>query len=114
MKTEQENAAVEYSAGQETILKGIAAASGIEIGIVLVVGNTPEQPLSFYETAPISISEQDVPFEISRLDAALDATRNEITEIRNKVQVSLNEKEAGIFDAHLLIVEDRKLKNEVV
>ena len=114
MKTEQENAAVEYSAGQETILKGIAAASGIEIGIVLVVGNTPEQPLSFYETAPISISEQDVPFEIARLDAALDATRNEITEIRNKVQVSLNEKEAGIFDAHLLIVEDRKLKNEVV
>ena len=114
MKTEQENAAVENSAGQETILKGIAAASGIEIGIVLVVGNTPEQPLSFYETAPISISEQDVPFEISRLDAALDATRNEITEIRNKVKVSLNENEAGIFDAHLLIVEDRKLKNEVV
>ena len=110
MKTEQENAAVEYSAGQETILKGIAAASGIEIGIVLVVGNTPEQPLSFYETAPISISEQDVPFEISRLDAALDATRNEITEIRNKVQVSLNEKGAGNFDAHLLIVEDLQLK----
>ena len=114
MKIEQENAAIEHSAGQETVLKGIAAASGIEIGIVLVVGNTPEQPLSFYETSPISISEQDIPFELSRLDAALETTRNEITEIRNKVKVSLDEKEAGIFDAHLLIVEDKKLKNEVV
>ncbi|MBE6406350.1 MAG: phosphoenolpyruvate--protein phosphotransferase [Lentisphaerae bacterium] len=114
MKIEQENSITEQTAVQETVLKGIAAASGIEIGIALVVGNAPDQPLSFYETSPVSISEQDVPFELARFEAALEATRNEITEICNKVKVSLDENEAGIFEAHLLIVEDKKLKKEVV
>lgn len=114
MKIEQENSITEQTVVQETVLKGIAAASGIEIGIALVVGNAPDQPLSFYETSPVSISEQDVPFELARFEAALEATRNEITEICNKVKVSLDENEAGIFEAHLLIVEDKKLKKEVV
>lgn len=114
MKTEQDSGTIGDSVGQETVLKGIAAASGIEIGIALVIGSTPDQPLSFYETASVSISEQDVPFELSRFESAMAETRKEILEIQNKVRTSLNSKEAAIFEAHLLIVEDRKLRNEVI
>lgn len=113
MKTEPDSEAIGVSETQETILKGISAASGIEIGIALVVGNTPDQPLSFYETAPVSISEHDVAFELSRFESALEATRKEIFEVRDKVRESLNAQNAAIFEAHLLIVEDKKLKKEV-
>lgn len=113
MKTEQDSGTIGDSVGQETVLKGIAAASGIEIGIALVIGSTPDQPLSFYETASVSISEQDVPFELSRFESAMAETHKEILEIQNKVRTSLNSKEAAIFEAHLLIVEDKKLRNEI-
>lgn len=114
MKIEPENDAVCSTAVQETVLKGISAAAGIEIGIALVVGNTPDQPHSFYETASVPISEQNVSAEQARFSTALEATRNEILQIRDKVRASLDAKEASIFDAHLLIVEDKKLKNEVL
>ena len=114
MKTERDSETIGDPVGQETVLKGIAAASGIEIGIALVVGNTSDQTLSFYETASVSITEQDVPFELSRFESALAETRKEILEIQNKVRASLDKKDAAIFEAHLLIVEDKKLKNEVI
>ena len=114
MKIEPENDAVCSTAVQETVLKGISAAAGIEIGIALVVGNTPDQPHSFYETASVPISEQNVSAEQARFSTALEATRNEILQISDKVRASLDAKEASIFDAHLLIVEDKKLKNEVL
>ena len=72
MKIDDGIAADSGSEKKETVLHGIPASSGIEIGIVLVVGNAPEQTHSFYETVPVSISEQDVPFELSRFEEALD------------------------------------------
>lgn len=113
MKTENRIAADTVSRKNETVLHGISASSGIEIGIALVAGNTQDQPTSFYETAPVSISEHDVPVELARFENALETTRAELDEIRKQVRNSLNEQDARIFDAHLMIVEDRKLKKEV-
>ena len=54
---------------------------------------------------PISESEQSV--ELDRLRVA--TTRAQIEEIKNGVSKNLGEKEANIFDAHLLVLEDKAL-----
>ena len=40
-------------------------------------------------------------------------TKSEIREIREDVAKNLGEKEAGIFDAHMLVLEDRALIEDV-
>jgi phosphotransferase system enzyme I (PtsI) len=51
--------------------------------------------------------------EIRRLEAALAATRLEIAQLRDDVARKLNESEASIFDAHLLVLEDVALIDDV-
>jgi phosphotransferase system enzyme I (PtsI) len=51
--------------------------------------------------------------ELARLEAALTATRVEIAQLRADVARKLNESEAAIFDAHLLVLEDVALIDEV-
>ncbi|MEY4086633.1 MAG: Phosphoenolpyruvate-protein phosphotransferase [Verrucomicrobiota bacterium] len=56
---------------------------------------------------------EDPDRELARLDAALTATRAEISRLRADVARKLNESEAAIFDAHLLVLEDVALIDEV-
>ena len=51
--------------------------------------------------------------ELARLEVALTATRVEIAQLRADVARKLNESEAAIFDAHLLVLEDVALIDEV-
>jgi len=51
--------------------------------------------------------------EIERFDQAILQTREEITAVRHKVAASLGEGEARIFDAHLMVLEDSALLDEV-
>jgi phosphotransferase system enzyme I (PtsI) len=55
----------------------------------------------------------DPEVEIRRLEAALAATRLEIAQLRDDVARKLNESEASIFDAHLLVLEDVALIDDV-
>lgn len=52
--------------------------------------------------------------EIERFDRAILETRAEITRIRDKIATTLGEGEARIFDAHLLVLEDSALLEEVI
>jgi phosphotransferase system enzyme I (PtsI) len=61
-----------------------------------------------------SISPDDVPGEIARFEAALIATRIELLEIQQKIASAIGAHDASIFDAHLLVVEDRTLIDEVL
>ena len=45
---------------------------------------------------------------------ALIATRGQILEMQQKIAEAIGAKDAGIFDAHLLVVEDRTLIDEVL
>jgi len=56
----------------------------------------------------------DLDAEIRRFEEALIATRHEITHLRDKVVGELGESEAAIFDAHLLVLEDVALVDEVI
>jgi phosphotransferase system enzyme I (PtsI) len=89
----------------EVRLNGTAAAPGVaratayllQQGRALVVRRQVDDPAG----------------ELARLEAALVATRAEISRLRHDVARKLNESEAAIFDAHLLVLEDVALIDEV-
>ena len=66
------------------------------------------------EILPEAISTENLPGEIARFEAALIATRIELLEIQQKIASAIGAHDASIFDAHLLVVEDRTLIDEVL
>ena len=89
-------------------LKGIAAAPGISIGPAYRVDKeelvVPKQ----------EIREEDIPLQIQLFEEALIQTRREILELQKRISVDMGQEEAQIFDAHLLVLEDRMLIEEVI
>ncbi len=61
-----------------------------------------------------AVKESEFDLEIARLEAALGRTREQIEELQARIAGSLGSEDASIFDAHLLVVEDRTLIDEVV
>ena len=94
------------SSRPEIRLKGIAAAPGVGRGPVFLL----QKGMAVITCVKVS----DVEAEIRRFEEALVATRHEITHLRDKVVNELGESEAAIFDAHLLVLEDVALIDEVV
>jgi len=88
-----------------TILKGIAASSGIAIGKAY---RLVEPDLSFSKKA-ISNAEE----EISRFHEAVNAAKADLQAIRAKALESLGEDKAAIFDAHLLVLSDPELLSSI-
>ncbi|HEX8373393.1 MAG TPA: phosphoenolpyruvate--protein phosphotransferase, partial [Chthoniobacterales bacterium] len=92
----------------EKIFEGIAVAPGIAHGTLYVHHAEDEVP------ACIQLTEADIPNEVQRFESALIATRAEIIEMQQKIAEAIGAKDASIFDAHLLVVEDRTLIDEVL
>jgi phosphotransferase system enzyme I (PtsI) len=89
----------------EVRLTGIAAAPGVARG--------PAYPLMRGMAIVACEKVADPEAEIRRLEGALAATRLEISQLRDDVARKLNESEASIFDAHLLVLEDVALIDDV-
>jgi len=89
-------------------LKGIAAASGIAIGPAYKVGR---EELVVPRT---EIGEADIPLQIQLFEEALIKTRREIIDLQKRIASDMGQDEAQIFDAHLLVLEDRMLIEEVI
>ena len=89
-------------------LKGIAAASGISIGPAYKMGKeefiVPRQ----------TITDTDIPLQIQLFEEALIKTRREIIDLQKRIASEMGQEEAQIFDAHLLVLEDRMLIEEVI
>lgn len=96
----------ENSHTNEVILKGIGASPGVARGKAFVYLQT-QLDVPCYE------AKEGVDAEMERLDHAILETREQITEVKNKIAASLGEGEARIFDAHLLVLEDAALIEEV-
>lgn len=92
----------------ETIIKGIPAAPGIAIGKAFILDKQD------FIVPPRAIMEKEIPIEIARFEEALIKTREEIITIQKKVSDDLTGQHAQIFDAHILVLEDRTLNEEVV
>ena len=89
-------------------LKGIAAAGGISIGPAHVLGK--EEFVVLRE----AIDWADIPKQIQLFEEALIQTRREIIELQKRINSDMGQEEAQIFDAHLLVLEDRMLIEEVI
>ncbi len=92
----------------ETRFFGVGVSPGIASGTVHVVRDEAE------EVARYHIEPSEIANEIGRFETALIQTRAQILEMQQKIAEAIGAKDAGIFDAHLLVVEDRTLIDEVL
>jgi phosphotransferase system enzyme I (PtsI) len=90
------------------ILKGIPAAPGIAIGKTFLL-DKEEIIIPKRE-----ISGSEFPEEIARFEEALIQTRNELLGIQRKISEEMGSEQGDIFNAHLLVLEDRMLIEEVI
>jgi phosphotransferase system enzyme I (PtsI) len=95
-------------ARQEIRFEGAGVSPGIACGKIHVVRDDLDD-VSRYRIAP-----SQVPDEIGRFETALIQTRMQILEMQQRIAESIGAKDAAIFDAHLLVVEDRTLIDEVL
>ncbi|MBC8094407.1 MAG: phosphoenolpyruvate--protein phosphotransferase [Akkermansiaceae bacterium] len=92
----------------EQVFRGIPVSAGVSRGKILVLRRTT------HTINRRSIPENQLPEELSRLERALIQTRQELLEVQHKVSEAMGASEGSIFDAHLLVLEDRTLIDEVV
>jgi phosphotransferase system enzyme I (PtsI) len=92
----------------EKILRGIAVSDGVCRGKILVLHRAR------HIIAQREISADEVAGETGRFEKSLVQTRQQILEVQRKVVENLGAKEADIFEAHLLMLEDHALVGEVI
>ncbi len=91
----------------EVIFKGIPVSGGVCRGKILVLDRV--RPTIGRQ----KISEASAADEVNRLERALVQTRQQLLEVQRRVSEGMGAAEGGIFDAHLLVLEDRTLVEEV-
>ena len=84
-------------------LRGLGVSPGIAIGEVLLT----EQVV--FTTRKETISAQQVDAELERLKLAIERTHLQLVQIRDNVKEIVGEEHAFIFEAHLLIMQDKSL-----
>lgn len=89
-------------------IKGIAASPGICVGKAFLFNS---QEISVIKK---KISKEKIPEEILRFEEALIRTRSEIFKIQDKISKDMGVEHAEIFNAHLLVLEDRMIIDEVI
>lgn len=89
------------------ILEGIAVSPGVAIGEALVIDNEGFRiPRHF-------VVRDAVEDELKRLNEAFDAVAAEMAKNRDSIAAQLGEQYGAIFSAHLLMLQDPKLRAEI-
>jgi len=92
----------------EKVFRGIGVSAGVCRGKILVLHRAR------HLIARRELSEEKITPEISRFEKSLVQTRQQISEVQRKVVQNMGAKEGDIFEAHLLMLEDRMLVDEVI
>ena len=92
---------------QEIIYEGIPASPGIAIAPVHVVARGFAAP-EIYE-----IEESEVAGEQERFRQALEVTKRQLIELQDRLEDLSGDNESGIFEAHVMILEDRSVVDKV-
>jgi phosphotransferase system enzyme I (PtsI) len=87
---------------------GVPAAPGIARGPIHVFSIETDDVVRYHVDA------SNIADEIARFENALIQTRAQILEMQQQIAEAIGAKDAGIFDAHLLVVEDQTLIDEVL
>jgi phosphotransferase system enzyme I (PtsI) len=92
----------------EKVFRGIAVSAGICRGKILVLHRAR------HIIAKRELPDQEIMAEVNRFEKSLVRTRQQISEVQRKVVENMGAKEGDIFEAHLLMLEDRMLVDEVI
>src|SRR5689334_3788082 len=90
----------------EKIFRGIPVSAGVCRGKILVL----DKPTHLVPRR--QLTDAEISGEIARLEQALAQTRQHVREVQRKVIDSIGAEQGGIFDAHLLVLEDPVLIDE--
>ncbi|MBU4342932.1 MAG: phosphoenolpyruvate--protein phosphotransferase [Candidatus Omnitrophica bacterium] len=90
------------------MLRGIPASPGVAMGRAFLFDTRR------FIVTPRKIRDDAIPKEIARFEEALIKTRSEIIGIQKKITKEMGSHHAEIFNAHLLVLEDRMLIEEVI
>ena len=86
--------------------KGTGASPGIALGKALVI-----------EHSELNIEKktiENVDAEVEKLNAAVEESKKELEQVKERAKVELGEHEAEIFEAHLLVLQDPELIDQTV
>lgn len=92
----------------EIIYEGIPASPGIAIAPVHVIARGFSAP-EIYE-----IKEEDVKSEQLRFSQALEITKRQLVELQGRLEDLSGDNESGIFEAHVMILEDKSVVDRVL
>jgi phosphotransferase system enzyme I (PtsI) len=90
-------------------LKGIPVSPGFVMGKALVLHRG-----SHFEIPFRKVERENIPHEIARFEDAITRTRAEILGIRKRLTAQMGREHSDIFNAHLLILEDRTMIEDVI
>ncbi len=99
---------IESAASKNVILQGIGVSTSVMFGRAFLMTSEDDRIVERV------ISEDEIPREIARFEEALIATRHQLHAIQEEVSDALGHESASIFDAHLLVVDDRSFVEEVL
>ena len=91
----------------EKVYRGIPVSGGVSRGPAFILGQVREA------LPERTINEADIPKELIRLHDAILVTRQQLLAVQQKVEDAMGSEDASIFDAHLLMLEDQTVLDEV-
>lgn len=92
----------------EVCLKGIGVSPGIAVCTLQLIAPSTDRAV------PRSITPDEIASEIARFEEALIATHEQLKHIQKQVAEVLGDEHASIFDAHMLVVDDRTFIEDVI
>jgi phosphotransferase system enzyme I (PtsI) len=92
----------------EKLFRGIAVSAGICRGKILVLDRAQ------HVITRRQVTDREITAEVGRFEKALVQTRQQISEVQRKLIENMGAKEGDVFEAHLLMLEDRMLVDEVI
>ena len=90
-------------------IQGIPVSPGVAIGKALILHSE-----DFFSMTKTPVPSESIPQEVVRFEEALTKTRAELVNVRKKIATELGHEHSDIFSAHLLILEDRTLIEDVL
>jgi len=92
----------------ELVVSGLAASPGLVMGKAFVISyGLPNIPIR-------KLSRDEVGDEIRRFRKALSTTREQCSRLQNNLKKKLKDKTPYIFDAHLLMIDDKFITDETI
>ena len=92
----------------ETIYEGVPASPGVAIAPVHVIARGFSSP-DVYQ-----IKAEDVEREQARFRQALEITKRQLLELQDRLEDLSGDDESGIFEAHVMILEDKAVVERVL